>query len=56
VRAFYKTWYRDIVTAVPPVANGRITVSEGAGLGLELAPDLDRQFTISRQLSGKASS
>jgi L-alanine-DL-glutamate epimerase-like enolase superfamily enzyme len=56
VRAFYKTWYRDIVTAVPPVANGRITVSEGAGLGLELAPDLEKKFTISRQLSGKASS
>lgn len=54
VRAFYRTWYRDIVTAVPPVVNGRITVPEGAGLGLELAPDLDRKFTISRQLSGKA--
>jgi galactonate dehydratase len=54
VRAFYRTWYRDIVTAVPPVSNGRITVPEGAGLGLELAPDLDRKFTISRQLSGKA--
>jgi L-alanine-DL-glutamate epimerase-like enolase superfamily enzyme len=54
VRAFHRTWYRDIVTAVPPIENGRITVPEGAGLGLELAPDLDRKFTISRQLSGKA--
>ncbi len=56
VRAFYRTWYRDIVTAVPPVVNGRITVPQGAGLGLELAPDLDKKFTISRQLSGAASS
>jgi L-alanine-DL-glutamate epimerase-like enolase superfamily enzyme len=55
VRAFYRTWYRDIVTQVPPVSNGRITVPEGAGLGLELAPDLDRKFTVSRQLSGTAS-
>lgn len=52
VRAFYTTWYGDIVTAVPPVKNGMITVPEGAGLGLELVPDLNRKFTTHRRLSG----
>jgi galactonate dehydratase len=52
VRAFYHTWYRDIVTAVPQVTDGQITVPPGPGLGLELAPDLDKRFTTLRQLSG----
>jgi galactonate dehydratase len=52
VRAFYRTWYRDLVTAVPKVENGYITVPPGPGLGLELAPDLDRRFEIIRRVSG----
>jgi L-alanine-DL-glutamate epimerase-like enolase superfamily enzyme len=40
VRAYYHTWYRDIVTAVPQVTDGLITVPSGPGLGLELLPDL----------------
>ncbi len=51
VRAFYRTWYRDLVTALPTVENGMITVPEGAGLGLELSPDLDRAFTTTRRLT-----
>lgn len=51
VRAFYRTWYRDLVTALPEVRNGMITVPPGAGLGLELNPELDRAFTVSRQVS-----
>lgn len=51
VRAFYKTWYRDLVTALPPVENGRITVPPGAGLGMELNPELDKAFTVHRKLS-----
>jgi L-alanine-DL-glutamate epimerase-like enolase superfamily enzyme len=51
VRAFYKTWYRDLVTALPPVSKGRITVPPGAGLGMELNPDLDRAFTTYRKIS-----
>ena len=47
VRAFYNGWYQDIVTQVPPVSNGHITVSPGAGLGLELHADLDRRFDVS---------
>lgn len=51
VRAFYKTWYRDLVTALPEVKNGMITVPPGPGLGMELHPDLDRIFTVSRRMS-----
>ncbi len=49
VRAFYKTWYRDIVTALPPVEGGMITVPDGPGLGLELSPELNRRFTVERR-------
>lgn len=51
VRAFYKTWYRDIVTALPEVKDGMITVPPGPGLGMELNPDLDRVYTTRRRTS-----
>ena len=51
VRAFYSGWYADIVTAVPPVTNGYITVPPGPGLGLELHPDLDKRFQTSTRQS-----
>jgi L-alanine-DL-glutamate epimerase-like enolase superfamily enzyme len=54
VRAFYRTWYRDIVTALPEVRNGMITVPPGPGLGLDLHPDLDRAFTVARRRSDAA--
>jgi L-alanine-DL-glutamate epimerase-like enolase superfamily enzyme len=54
VRAFYRTWYRDLVTALPEVKDGMITVPPGPGLGLELNPDLDRAFTTSRRRSEAA--
>jgi L-alanine-DL-glutamate epimerase-like enolase superfamily enzyme len=46
VRAYYNGWYRDLVTALPAVADGCIAVPDGPGLGLELRPDLDRRFTV----------
>lgn len=55
VRAYYRTWYKDVVTAVPPVKDGYITVSPGPGLGMELAPDLANRFTMTSRLAGKAS-
>jgi galactonate dehydratase len=55
VRAYYRTWYRDIVTAVPPVEDGFITVPPGPGLGTALAPDLDARFTTVRRISDAAS-
>jgi galactonate dehydratase len=51
VRAFYRGWYRDLVTALPTIKNGMITVPPGPGLGMELHPDLDRSFTTSRKVS-----
>lgn len=49
VRAFHRGWYRDVVTALPPISRGQITVPEGPGLGLALLPDLDRGWTVSRR-------
>ncbi len=51
VRAFYRTWYRDLVTALPEVSNGMITVPPGPGLGMKLLPDLDKGWTVSRRRS-----
>jgi galactonate dehydratase len=39
VRAYYFGWYGDLVTALPPLKDGRITVPEGPGLGLALSPE-----------------
>jgi L-alanine-DL-glutamate epimerase-like enolase superfamily enzyme len=55
VRAFHRGWYRDAVTALPPISGGMITVPPGPGLGLDLSPDLDRAFTTSRRRSDAAS-
>ena len=38
MRAYYRTWYRDLVTALPEVKDGFISVRPAAGPGLELAP------------------
>jgi L-alanine-DL-glutamate epimerase-like enolase superfamily enzyme len=51
VRAYYRTWYADLVTQLPTVKNGMITVPPGPGHGLKLAPDLDRKFTTYRRAS-----
>ena len=51
VRAYYRTWYRDLVSAVPEVANGYITVPPGPGLGLDLLADIGERFTVSRRHS-----
>jgi len=51
VRAFYRTWYGDIVTQLPDVKDGMIGAPPGPGLGLELQPDLPRRFTVTRQSS-----
>jgi L-alanine-DL-glutamate epimerase-like enolase superfamily enzyme len=49
VRAYLRTWYRDLVTALPPIADGMIGVPAGPGLGTELNPELDKRFTVTRQ-------
>jgi len=51
VRAFYRGWYPQVVTAVPKVKHGFVTVPEGPGLGCELLPDIDKRFSVSRRNS-----
>jgi L-alanine-DL-glutamate epimerase-like enolase superfamily enzyme len=40
VRSYYATWYRDIVTALPPVAGGMMRPLTGPGLGTRLQDGL----------------
>jgi galactonate dehydratase len=43
VRAFYSGWYTELVTELPPISKGEVTVNMKPGLGLDLLPDLDRR-------------
>jgi L-alanine-DL-glutamate epimerase-like enolase superfamily enzyme len=40
VRAFYTGWYRELVTDLPRVAQGSVTIPDAPGLGLELLPGI----------------
>jgi len=41
VRAFYTGWYKELVTDLPRVSNGEVSVGlDRPGLGLELLPDV----------------
>jgi galactonate dehydratase len=40
VRAYYTGWYRELLTALPTIEDGRIRPPEGAGLGTSLLPDV----------------
>ncbi|ETF04231.1 dehydratase [Advenella kashmirensis W13003] len=40
VRAFYKGWYNELVTAVPRIENGYVYPMEGPGLGVELRDEV----------------
>ena len=55
VRAYHRTWYRDVVTQLPEIRGGMITVPPGPGLGLELSPDIDKHFTARRTVSDQKS-
>jgi galactonate dehydratase len=39
VRAYYRGWYRDVVTELPAVADGFVAPSAAPGLGTRLQPD-----------------
>lgn len=43
VRAFYTGWYKELVTALPIVANGSVTIPDAPGLGLALLPDVAKR-------------
>jgi L-alanine-DL-glutamate epimerase-like enolase superfamily enzyme len=38
VRAFYKGWYKELVTTMPTIKEGNVYPMEGHGLGVELLP------------------
>jgi L-alanine-DL-glutamate epimerase-like enolase superfamily enzyme len=40
VRAFYTTWYQDLVTGLPHIEGGTIVPAEAPGHGVELNPEL----------------
>jgi L-alanine-DL-glutamate epimerase-like enolase superfamily enzyme len=40
VRAFYTGWYRELVTATPPIRGGFVYPMEGPGLGTDLLPSV----------------
>ena len=53
VRAYYSTWYRDLVTVMPRIENGQIYPLAGPGLGLELSDHvLDNPEVIRRTTTG----
>lgn len=54
VRAFYNGWYGELMTAVPQVKGGFVTIAEGPGLGCELLPDIDQKFSVMRRSSPAA--
>ena len=43
VRAYYSTWYKDVLTDLPLVKDGHIHPLTGPGLGTRLLPDLLKQ-------------
>jgi L-alanine-DL-glutamate epimerase-like enolase superfamily enzyme len=53
VRAFYYDWYGQLVTALPPLRDGRIAAPPGPGLGLELDARRFAAKDVRRRVSGK---
>ncbi len=51
VRAFHRTWYRDLVVGLPTIERGMISVARDPGHGVALHPDIDRAFTVTRRRS-----
>ncbi|ESQ75166.1 mandelate racemase/muconate lactonizing enzyme family protein [Asticcacaulis sp. AC402] len=54
VRAYYNTWYRDLVNGLPIVSDGHITVTKAPGHGVVLRNDLETNFTVHRRRTGEA--
>jgi L-alanine-DL-glutamate epimerase-like enolase superfamily enzyme len=51
VRAFYKGWYNELVTAMPRIENGHVYPMDGAGLGVELVPVFFQRSDLSVRTS-----
>jgi len=46
VRAYHRTWYRNLVTGLPEIEGGFIRVGREPGHGVELRPDLGERFAL----------
>ena len=51
VRAQYTGWYLDVVTVLPKVENGMVSVKPTPGLGTELKPDLYKRADATVRVS-----
>jgi L-alanine-DL-glutamate epimerase-like enolase superfamily enzyme len=51
VRAYATGWYTEIVDHIPTVTDGRVAPLEGAGLGLQLRPELFQRADASVRVS-----
>ncbi len=54
VRAFYTTWYLDLVTDLPIIEDGRIKPPAGPGLGLSLKPEIFSRPDVHTVTSSRA--
>ena len=52
VRAFYSGWYNELVTGLPVVTRGEVSVGSAPGLGLELLPGIERRADAIPRVSG----
>lgn len=48
VRAFTRTWYNDLVTGIPAITDGHLTLNDEPGLGLTLTDRLDGSDVLRR--------
>lgn len=56
VRAFFTGWYKELVTELPVVSSGMISLNDKPGLGLELLPDLHQRADATVRISNGAKS
>ncbi len=52
VRAFYKTYFPIMSGWTPSVEDGHLSIPEGAGLGVELRPEMLERADLTQQISG----
>jgi L-alanine-DL-glutamate epimerase-like enolase superfamily enzyme len=52
VRAYYSSWYRDLVTELPRVEKGYVYPLTGSGLGTALQPSVPRRPDAIRRTTG----
>jgi galactonate dehydratase len=56
VRAFIRTWYGELVTGLPTIHDGGLTVSDVPGLGIELRDGLATDPDVKRRVTALDSS